>query len=182
MVVVQSQNRPGGDQVMVAAGDRIIPGQSFMKIVDIASMQVEGTINQAESSSFRVGQEAVITLDAFPGSVYQGKLYSIGALASAPGRSATYFLRNVPVRVQILNADTKVIPDLSAAADVLMSRVEMAVQIPAQALERSGGQSFVHVKTAKGFEKRAVKPGVTNGTMLQIAEGLKPGEEVRLPE
>jgi len=179
MVVVQTINRPGGDQVSLAVGDRVGPGQPVAKIIDPATMQVEGTINQSESSTFRIGQEAAIGLDAFPGQQYKGKVYSIGALAVAGGRSQ-YYIRSVPVRVQITNVDKKLIPDLSASADVLLMRESSVLVAPASAVERDGNQDVIYVKIASGFEKRAVKLGSNNGTQVAVLEGLKDGDVVRV--
>jgi multidrug efflux pump subunit AcrA (membrane-fusion protein) len=86
MVVIESMNRPGGDRVQVAAGDRVFPGMPFMKIVDTREMLVNATVNQAEGNLFRLGQSAVVNLDAFPGAKYTGKIDAIGGLAGGRGR------------------------------------------------------------------------------------------------
>ncbi|NWF84172.1 MAG: efflux RND transporter periplasmic adaptor subunit [Bryobacteraceae bacterium] len=180
LVVMMSQNRPGGDQMTYGEGDQVQPGQPFMKIVNPASMQVEGTINQAESSAFRIGQMATIGLDAFPGATYQGKVYAIGALAVAGGRNQQFYIRSVPVRVQVQNPDKRMIPDLSASADVLLARADNVIVAPAAALRQENGKNVVYVKSASGFERREVKVGLHNGTQAEIVEGLKEGDEVRV--
>jgi len=179
MAVVQTFNRPGGDQVMIAVGDRIGPGQPLMKILDPKTMQVEGQVYQSESSAFRIGQEASVSLDAFPGSKYGAKVYAIGALAVSGGRQQ-FYIRTIPVRVQMTNPDAKVIPDLSAAADVLLARTESVLQVPLSALESSAGKSYVSVKAGNRFERRAVETGVNNGLVVEIKSGLKEGDTVRL--
>lgn len=180
LVVMMTQNRPGGDQVTYGEGDQVMPGTPFMKIVNPASMQVEGTINQAESSAFRIGQMATIGLDAFPGASYHGRVYAIGALAVAGGRNQQYYIRAVPVRVQVQNPDKRMIPDLSASADVLLGRADNVLIAPASSLSRENGKDVVYVKSAKGFERREVKIGLHNGTHAEIVEGLKEGEQVRV--
>lgn len=180
LVVMLSQFRPGGDQVTYGEGDQVQPGQPFMKIVNPATMQVEGTINQAESSSFRLGQVATIGLDAFPGASYQGKVYAIGALAVAGGRNQQYYIRSVPVRVQVRNPDARMIPDLSASADVLLSRADDVLIAPAAAIQRENGKDVVYVKSATSYERREVKVGLHNGTHAEIVEGLKEGDQVRI--
>lgn len=179
MVVLQTINRPGGDQVSIAVGDRVGPGQPVAKVIDPATMQVEGSISQSDSSAFRIGQEARIGLDAFPGSHYQGKVYSIGALAVSGGRQQ-YYIRSVPVQVRITNIDNKLIPDLSASADVLLSREADVLVAPASAVERDGDRDVVYVKSPSGFEKRNVKLGSNNGTQVAVLEGLKDGEVIRV--
>lgn len=178
MVVMQTINRPGGDQQQIQEGDTVNPGQPFMKIVDVSSMQVEGTINQAESSHFRIGQLATVGLDAFPGAAFRGRVHSIGALATQPGRQQ-YYIRNVPIRVQMLQFDQRVIPDLTASADVALEAEEDVLVVPASAVAIEDGTEYVYVRGSKGFERRPVKTGLNSGTHVAILDGLQEGDQVR---
>ena len=47
-----------------------------------------------------MGQNAHVKFDAFPGMEFSGKVYSIGALAAGASRSASAYLRNVPIRIK----------------------------------------------------------------------------------
>jgi RND family efflux transporter MFP subunit len=178
MVVLQTMFRPGGDQVTVAVGDRMGPGQPVMKIINPEKMMVEGTVNQAEVTRLRIGQEAVIGLDAFPEATYRGKVYSIGAIGVG-SRRENYYIRNIPVKVIIENADRRVIPDLSAFANVLVDSQPDVLLVPSSAVGEQDGKHFVYVRTPKGFEKREVKAGQSNGVQTAILEGLKEGDVVR---
>jgi len=178
MVVLQTMFRPGGDQVTVAVGDRMGPGQPVMKIINPDKMMIEGTANQAEVARLRIGQEAIIGLDAFPDATYRGHLYSIGAIAVG-SRRENYYIRNIPVRILIENPDRRVIPDLSAFANVLVDKQENVLLVPAAAVGEQDGKRFVYVRTEKGFEKREVRTGLSNGTQTAVLEGLKEGDVVR---
>lgn len=177
MVVMQTNIRPGGDQQQIQVGDTINPGQPFMKVVDTSTMQVEGTINQAESSYFRIGQQASVGLDAFPGANFPAQVFSIGALAT--GFRSSFYVRNVPIRVQMLKVDNRVIPDLSASADVSLERQEDVLLAPASAVTYEADRPVVYVRTAAGFEKREVKLGLNNGTHVALLEGVQEGEQIR---
>lgn len=177
MVVIESMNRPGGDRVQLAVGDRVMPGMPFMKVVDTSRMLVDGTVNQSESNLFRLGQSANINLDAFPGAKYTGKIDSIGALAVG-GRSQNYYIRTLPVRVVMSSSDQRVIPDLSASADVLLEKAEKVLMVPLAAVSEEKDQKFVQVRTPKGFERRTVKTGLSDGVKVAVLEGLKQGEQV----
>jgi RND family efflux transporter MFP subunit len=179
MIVMLTQNRPGSrEEVQIQVGDSISPGQPFMRIVDPSTMQVEATINQTESSHFRIGQEASIGLDAYPGVRYSAKVFSIGALASRSGREQ-YFVRTVPINVKVENPDKRMIPDLSASADVLLNRAENVILAPLSAIRKEKGETFVYVKRDKGFEKRPVTLGLSDGVKVAILDGLNEGEEIR---
>jgi HlyD family secretion protein len=179
LVVRQSIFR-GGDLAQVDEGDQVYPGMPVLKVVDPASMQIEANVNQAQSSELRIGQQVNIGFDAFTGLQLTGHVYSISALAAGGGRQ-NFFIRQVPVRIAIDKLDPRVIPDLSAFADVLAEKADNVVHVPLGAIVEEGGQSFVYVKKAgAGFDRRAVTLGIHSNTDVAIAQGVQAGEEVRV--
>jgi multidrug resistance efflux pump len=178
LVVSQTIFR-GGDLAQIEQGDQVYPGMPVLKVVDPASMQVEANVNQAQSSELRIGQRVRIGFDAFPGLQLTGHVYSIGALASSPGRSQ-FFIRMVPVRIAIDKLDPRVIPDLSAYVDVITAEAENALQVPLNSVTEDGGKSYVFVKGSNGFEKRAVTTGLRSNMQVAVKDGLRAGEEVRV--
>ena len=177
LVVVQSTFR-GGEFGQIQAGDQLGSGQVIAKVVDPLSMQVEGVANQAETESLRVGQEARIGLDAFPGLRLKGKVYSIGALAAA-GFMQSYYIRSIPVRISFEGLDPRVLPDMSAFADVVLERAADVVRVPVEAVRHENGADYVLVKGPQGMERRPVKTGVRSETHVAILEGLRVGEQVQ---
>ncbi len=178
-LVVMMQTWRGGEMRQIQEGDQVFPGQQFMKIVDPSTMQLEAVVSQADSSEFRVGQEALVGLDAFPGLQFRGSIYSIGALA-VKGMWDTYYIRNVPVKVLIDGRDTRLIPDLSAWAHIRIARQEQATVVPAEALRNDGMEEVVYVGDGRKFQKRAVDVGIRTPTLVSILEGVRPGERVAL--
>jgi HlyD family secretion protein len=178
-LVVMTSIFRGSEMGQVQQGDRVYPGQLFMKVVDTSKMHVEASINQVESSDFRVGQEAKINLDAFPGLTFPGKVHSIGALAVGGWRS-NYFIRNIPVLVRIQGNDPRLIPDLSSGADVVLERAENKTIAPLAAFSTEKGRQVAYVKKAETWEQRTVELGLKNDNHAVVLSGLNPGEEVRL--
>jgi multidrug efflux pump subunit AcrA (membrane-fusion protein) len=179
MVVLSSTYRGGGESRQIQTGDQIMPGQPLMKIVDPASMQVEATINQAESMEIRIGQMASIGFDAFPGLALKGKVYSIGALA-AGGWRQNYFIRSVPVRLTIEGVDPKLIPDLSAFADVVLEKKENSTLAPLEAIHEENGKNYVYLKQGEQWVRKEVTLGASNNLYAVVTAGLSGGEEVRV--
>jgi hypothetical protein len=178
-LVVMQQIFRGGEMAQIQQGDQVTPGQALMKIVDPASMQVEASISQSQSGYLRIGQQATVGLDAFPELRLRGRVYSIGALATR-GHRESYFVRSVPVRVVLEGADPRVIPDLSAWADIEIERADNVLLLPREAVHADNGQAVVFVKKADQFEKRDVALGLGNHVQVAVLEGLRAGEEVAL--
>ena len=169
--------RRAGETVQVQKGDEVAPAQPFMKIVDVASMQVQASASQVESEEMHLGQLANVSFDAFPGVKLKAKVSNIGAIAT-PGARVNYFLRNVPVFLSILDADKRVIPDLTTSNDVVVEQSENAPLIPLAAVEQRDGKSFVRVKRGDAYETRQVKLGTSDSVRIAVAEGVREGEEV----
>ncbi|MCS6953008.1 MAG: HlyD family efflux transporter periplasmic adaptor subunit [Bryobacterales bacterium] len=178
MVVMQTFFR-AGEMAQVQLGDQVQPGQTFMKIVDPTSMQVDAEVNQVDAEKLRVGQPATVRLDAFPEVVLEGRVFSIGAMGVRSWRE-NYYIRTIPVKVRILGTHPRLIPDLSASADVIVDRKENAVLVPLEAVHAEGAERVVYVKRGENFERRVVELAGRNATHAAVASGLRPGEQVAL--
>ena len=178
LVVMQSTWR-GGDFSPIQQGDQIYPGSLFMQIVDPSSMVVNATVNQSDVQSLRIGQRARIRFDAFPGLELPGRLYLIGAITKAGGMRAQ-FKKDVVVRFQLERMDPRVIPDLSASADVILEEDEQAAAVaPLEAVQsyEGDGKAFVLVRGVQGqWERRQIEVGLASFTHVAVKAGLKPGD------
>ncbi len=181
MVVLQSVERTGGTQAQYAVGDAVSPGRSFMRIVDLSDMQLDGMANQTASSAIRVGQPATVTLDAFPDLTFKGRVYSVGAMARA-SRFESYYFRSVPVVIQIEGSHPRLLPDMSGAADVLLESSQDKPLVPLEAVRSEDGRAFVYLRGPKGFEKRYVEIGVRGTIEGAVLSGLRAGDVVALAE
>jgi multidrug efflux pump subunit AcrA (membrane-fusion protein) len=178
MAVLQTVWR-NGEFVAIGEGDQTFTGQLLMKVVNPNDMHIEAMVNQANVSQIRIGQPAKVQLDAFPGLELTAKVDAIGAIAIGGFRQNAY-IRNVPVRVRIEGSNPKVIPDLSASADILLSRTKDAVIVPLGAVQQEGDSHFVYVRSGNGFERRDVRLGVQNNTHAAVLAGVSVGDEVAL--
>ena len=178
-VVVMQTSYRGGQMNQIQVGDRLSPGQPFMRVVDPASMELDATMNQAESEMVRLGQRAIVRFDAFPDIVVKGHVQSVGALATGGGR-VNFNVRNVAVRLVLETVDSRVIPDLTASADVANAAPAAGLIVPLEALGGSGGKAIVYVKQGYAFVPREVEIGGTTNTEAAVVSGIQEGEEIAL--
>jgi multidrug efflux pump subunit AcrA (membrane-fusion protein) len=178
MVVMQTTYR-GGEMNQIKVGDRLSPGQPFMRVVDPASMQLDATMNQVESEIVRLNQRATVRFDAFPEIVVKGHVRSVGALAIG-GRRVNFNVRGVPVRLALETVDPRVIPDLSASADVATAEPAGGLIVPREALSGSGGKTIVFVRQGDAFVPREVEIAGVTDTQVAVLSGIQEGEEVAL--
>jgi multidrug resistance efflux pump len=187
LVVMETDIR-NGQPTQTAEGDQIRPGRLFMRVVDISNMIVNASVNQADVQSIRIGQTAEVRLDAYPELLLQGRVTGMGAIAGQGGdpfrRSGSgLYLKTVPVEITIETRDERVLPDLSASADILLENIPGQVIIPRSAVKGGGDrQQIVYVRGPQGFVPREVELGDYNDTHVIVTAGLEAGEEVLLSE
>lgn len=119
-VVVLNTIWKQGTMGEVQEGDQVRAGVPFMQVVNPAAMQVRVLANQQDFPSLRIGQTAKIRLDAYPDMLFSGRLDQIAPIGE--GGDFSNKLRTFVVIVAIQGNDPKLMPDLSAAVDVDISR------------------------------------------------------------
>ncbi|MGC1935541.1 MAG: efflux RND transporter periplasmic adaptor subunit, partial [Candidatus Acidiferrales bacterium] len=72
----------------------------------------------------------------------------------------------------------KLMPDLSAAVDVVLDRSQNAVVVPNQSVVHADGKEYVWLKSGMSYEKHQVTTGPSNDLQTVIAAGLTPGNVV----
>jgi len=177
-VVLRSLYR-NGEQQQVRLGDEVYPGMVFAKVVDLKNLQVEGSVNQSDAELVHLGQKAVIHFDAYPGIQVDGTVQSVGTMASY-NRRPNYYVRSVPVRIAVENPDPRVIPDLTANADVVIGEQDNAILIPREAVQETGGKSIVMLKQGDSVAPREVTLGASSNTQVSVISGLQAGDEIAI--
>jgi hypothetical protein len=178
-VTVMSTIVRSGEIGQIQQGDMVFPGQLFMRIVDPSSMIVNASVNQADIEQIRIGARARVRFDAYPDLELPARVYSIGAMPKQGGFRANY-VKEVPVVLKLERSDPRVIPDLSASADVVVAREDDAVVAPRESIFQDPGSdtTFAFVKMAAGWERRELELGLASNIAAVVRSGLKPGEVV----
>jgi HlyD family secretion protein len=105
-----------GNMGEVQEGDQVRPGVPFMQVVDPAVMEVRVPVNQEDLLGLKVGENALVHLDAYNDFVLPAQLESIDPMGTQGDFSAK--LRKFSATFSIKGQDTRLMPDLSAAVDV----------------------------------------------------------------
>jgi len=168
-----------GEYGQVREGDQVNAGQPFLSIVDPSSMVLNATVNQVDAERLRLGMKATIHLDAYPDLSLPGTLVGIGAMSKTSTFRAGY-VGEIPILLKVDKMDSRVIPDLTGSADVVLGSVTSAVLIPRAALFEENGGAFVFVQGPEGWTKKQVQPGLSSFTDVAIESGLQKGDVVAL--
>ena len=131
-------------------GERVLgtgqfAGTEIMRVADLTHMEVRVKVNENDIVNVKVGDRAVISIDAFPDRKFEGRVYEISASALSSGgagsnaaeqaASASDEVTNFLVKIRIIDAHTAPLrPGMSATADIQTQTVNNVVAVPIQAV------------------------------------------------
>ncbi|MDD3798690.1 MAG: efflux RND transporter periplasmic adaptor subunit, partial [Novosphingobium sp.] len=150
----------------VEPGDLATPGKELMQLGDPASARVTATVDERDIPRVQVGQDALMSTDAMPGTVIRGRVTEI-----TPGGDPT----QRAFRVRIGLDDRSALPfGLTLEVNIVTARHEQALLVPAGAVVQG------HVFAVEGGRavKRAVKTGIEGTEKVEILSGLADGDTV----
>jgi RND family efflux transporter MFP subunit len=177
-LVVLSPMYKGTRMVDPQEGDEVRPGGGIMLVVNPSAMQVSARLNQVDLSQVHLDQTAEVRLDAYPDLVFPGRIDRIGAIGSPSSYSKR--IRYFSAVVSIQGSNPKLLPDLTAAVDVQLERLDHVLLIPREAVVMQKDQAMVNVVVNGRLEPRPVKIGPMNESEVVIESGLQEGMTVSL--
>ena len=188
----------------VEKGQYVSVGQALVWLQALDPIWVDFPVPESEVARFKLGSPIEVTVDAYPGEIFKGKVEAFDARLNQDART-------LMVRGTLPNPERKLLPGMFANAAVLAGEPKQVVTVPRTALTYSlYGDSVWVVKheaaqappapapTSKKAEpvgtaiaadappaepklkaeRRFVRVGATQGDRIAIAEGIKAGEEV----
>ena len=151
-----------------------------MTLGDIDQVFVRGKVDEADIGHVRLGQPARIRVEAFKDKVFDGKVTQISPMGVEKDN-----VTNFEVRVSIDNPGKALKANMTANAEIILEEHPNALIVPEAAVTYDAQKNaFVEIAAPdakNGRKKVAVKIGVSNGTKIQILDGLKQGDKVVLP-
>ncbi|MEN9543296.1 MAG: hypothetical protein RLZZ598_129 [Pseudomonadota bacterium] len=96
---------------------------------NLADMQVEVSIDEADIGRIRPGQPTSFTVDAFPGRTYEGKVSQVRKSATIASNVVTY-----TVVVAFANTTSQLLPGMTANARIVTDKRDNALKVPNAAL------------------------------------------------
>jgi multidrug efflux pump subunit AcrA (membrane-fusion protein) len=176
MVVLKSVWK-NGQIGEVQEGEEVRPGLPLLDVVDTANMRVRARVNQTDSPVIRIGQYAAVELEAYPGRRFTGRVESM-----APAAVTSMFsprIRWMTAVVRVDGADPLLLPDLTAAVDVVLEQQENAIVVPRESITTEGKAALVHVMSGNDWTPTPVTLGAMSDTEVVVTAGLREGAMVR---
>ncbi len=156
------------------------PGIATLPVVDLidtSCLYISAPIDEVDAPAVKVGLRARISLDAFPGESFDGRVRRIAPYVLEVEKQA----RTVNVEADFSNpADsTRLLPGYSADLEIILQTRDDVLYIPTEALLENQ-RVLVFDPDSKTLQSRKVEIGLSNWKSTEITAGLKEGERVVL--
>jgi HlyD family secretion protein len=177
---------------VVITGTMNNPGSVIGIIADMADINAEVDVDETEIVNIRVGQKAVLRVDALPGKEYKGKVIEVGS--SGYNRTNQPDITFFKVKVLLDQPDDSLRARMSVRAEISTAAHLNTLTVPIQAVveredegDAKDGKSakphkVVYVitggKTGGKAHQRTVETGLSDETSVELTAGIKVGEQV----
>jgi len=153
-------------------GDTIKPGQKMYVIASLDTVWADINLTETQLGKVRAGQPVNITVKAYPGKRFNGRIASVGA-------NVDEITRTVKARALIQNPERLLKPGMFADADIAIGRGDPELALPQRAILRSpDGDWMVFVEGKPGhFRPKEIEVERNVGD-LSIIKGIPAGTRV----
>lgn len=149
-------------------------GQKVFEINATGKMEIQLAVPETTIDQIHIDDPATITFPTLPGETAQGRISYIG--------SAAVKANAFPVKVELSDANEKVLPGMTAEANLIVKAVNQkpGYIVPLQALlpapEANRGFAFVYDPGTSTVKKTAVSSRGTEDKEAIVYEGLAAGD------
>lgn len=195
----------GTVSVLKREAGEIVIGSQFqedviMIVADLGQMEATVNVDENDIKKVKVGQPAMLSVDALPGAVIVGRVSEVASSARLADQGEVLQKTEFRVKVAITEGGDQVRPGMTVNANILTDTRQSALSVPIQSVtlrpvaqwRRSGSESasskpivdkdgyvqLVYVVENGKAVARQVKVGIQNEDRIEILDGLKESENV----
>ena len=147
------------------------PETRLYTVADLSSIWVDAQVFQTDLGKIRPANPAEVTVDAYPGLIFRGRVDSILPQVDMTTRTAR-------VRLIFANPGVKLKPGMFVNV-LLKTPLGRQLVVPASSIFHSGTRQLLFVSHGDGqFEPREVQTGLQVGDQIVITKGIRAGDPI----
>jgi HlyD family secretion protein len=171
--------------VPVKEGGQVIESNTFNEgttiaaVANMGEMIFEGKLDESEVGKVQTGMDIVLTIGAIDKASFKAQLEYISPKGLTEN-GAIQFL----IKAAISKGNASFLrAGYSANADIILDKKENVMAITESVLQFEKEKPYVEVETTpQHFEKRFIKTGLSDGINIEILEGLKKTDKLKVPQ
>jgi cobalt-zinc-cadmium efflux system membrane fusion protein len=141
-------------------------------IGDLSTVWLVAYVRESEAPKVRTGQQLDFSVLAYPKTTFKANIDHVAA-------SLDPNIRRLIVRATIDNSKGQFKPEMFTSVTIYTDEGDSSLGVPRDAVIYEADNARVWVARAdKTIEVRQIKTGITRGGMIQVVQGLQPGEIV----
>jgi HlyD family secretion protein len=148
---------------------------------DVNEVYVDGKVDEADIAHVYMGQPARIKVESFRDRTFNGKVTKISPMGVEKDNVTTF-----EVRVSINNPGGELKALMTANAEILLDEHKGVLTVPENAVtydnQKNASVEIPDKSEKEGTRKVPVTVGLSNGSVTEIASGLKEGDQVVLQQ
>ncbi len=153
-------------------GDVVQPGTQALRMDDLSELFLDVQISEIDIPLVEVGQSAELVFDAYFEETFIGEVSEISPVGQPVQGVVEY-----TVRINMLDADDRIKPGMTAAVNIVVDEKEDVFVVPNDAIVSIDGQEHVYVKRNDGYEAVQVTLGGYSDFYSEVVEAdIEPGE------
>lgn len=150
----------------VKVSDLVSTTQPLFRIVGLNTLEAEVHIPEQDYAKVQVGQEAVLTIDAFPEELFPGKVERKSPVIDS--RSGT-----AEVTIAVENPEGLLRPGMFVRVQIIIAVHPNALILPREAILMQGERKTVFAVRVGAARELTVKTGFEEGDRVEVLEGLQ---------
>ncbi|MSO20109.1 MAG: efflux RND transporter periplasmic adaptor subunit [Acidobacteria bacterium] len=155
----------------VSPGALVNPNNPIVGVLRLSSMVTEVRVPEEHLTGLRVGNRALVSMDALQGRTIEGRVARISPILDPATRSGS-------VQVEIPNPDGQLKAEMSARIQMEMGGNRTALLIPREAIVMRGDQPGVNVLEDGRARFRPIETGITTDNGVEVISGLTLGLKI----
>jgi len=181
-----------GERVL---GSNFTQGTQLMTIADLNAMEAVIDINENDVVNVKIGDKAIIEVDAFKGKKFYGRVYEIANSPKTSGMGTQEQVVNFPVKIRIDGGENGLKPGMSCNADIETDYRYNVLSIPLQSVTARSNKKEDDENSKNNNKKtdieeivfafdnglakvKKVQTGISDQNYIEIISGLKEDEEI----
>ncbi|MFL6789959.1 MAG: efflux RND transporter periplasmic adaptor subunit [Bradyrhizobium sp.] len=164
----------------VEVGQYLTAGSQIVSLTDLSMLYANFTVTEKDSAQLKVGQTVRLTVDAFPGRIFEGKITTIEPQIATD-------TRNIRVQATLPSPDRILKPGMFATTTVVLPDKPPVITVPETSVDYTLYGDSVYLITEKKEDdgktsltavRTFVQAGIRVHGRAEILKGLKPGDRV----
>lgn len=171
---------PMGPPPEFREGDRVWAGATIAELPDLSSVFVRAQLDEDSRGRLRVGQPALVKIDAITDRELKASIADISVLARVDMASGFPPPRNFDLKVRVDETDPRLRPGMSATARIEVDRLAGTLLVPAGAVFDVNGRSVVYKLQGSSFVETPLPIVRRSHDQVAASGGVKEGDQLAI--